>query len=125
MITQHRWPGFERGPAVVARSSAKPDFEAKVVYAFEEGCVCVLLVVMLWGLLFTVVSFALIARAILGITVDRVYSWAVNSTRGELFSVPASVDTKHGGQHWGLGTSQFNGSEAGRQGAISTISRSL
>ena len=71
----------------------------KVVYAFGEACICVLLVVMLGGVLFTAVNFALIAREILGIAVDRVYSWAVNSTRGAVFSVPVSVDRDHGGQH--------------------------
>jgi len=71
----------------------------KVAYVFEEGCVCFLLVVMLGGFLFTAVSFALTAREILGIAVDRVHSWAVNPTRGEMFSVPVSVDREPGGQH--------------------------
>ena len=70
-----------------------------MVYVFEEGCICVLLVIMLGGLLFTAVSFALIAREILGIAVGRVYFWAVNSTRGENFSMSVSVDREHGGQH--------------------------
>ena len=70
-----------------------------MAYVLEEGCVCVLLVVMLGVFLFTAVTFALTAREILGIAVDRVYSWAVHSTRGELFSVPVSVDREPGGQH--------------------------
>jgi hypothetical protein len=71
----------------------------KVDYVFEEGCVCVLFVVMLGGFLFTAASFALIACEILGIAVDRVYSWAANPTRGKMFSVPVSVDGEHGAQH--------------------------
>jgi len=70
-----------------------------MVYALEEGCVCILLVVMLGGLLYTAVSLALIAREILGITVRRVYSWVANSTRGQLFSMRVSADREHGGQH--------------------------
>ena len=69
-----------------------------MAYVLEEGCVCVLLVVMLGVFVFTAVSFALTAREILGIAVDRVHSWALN-TREELFSVPVSVDREPGGQH--------------------------
>ena len=70
-----------------------------MVYILEESCVCILLVVMLGSLLYTAVSFALIAREILGNVLRRVYSWAVNSARGELFSMPVSVGRERGGRH--------------------------
>jgi hypothetical protein len=69
----------------------------KVVYEFEEACICVLLVVMLAGVLLSVACLALIARESLGIAVDRIYSLAVNLARGGLFSVPVSADREHGG----------------------------
>ena len=71
-----------------------------MAYVLEEGCLCILLVVMLGGLLFTAVSLALIAPEILRIAVRRVYSWAVNSTRGQLLSsMRVIVDREHAGHH--------------------------
>ena len=87
----------ERAPAVVGRASARRDFEAKVAYVLEEGCVCVLLVVMLVGVLFTGAGLVLIAREFLGIAVDRIYPLADNLARGKPFSVPVSADGEHGG----------------------------
>lgn len=83
----------------MGRASARRDLEVEVAYVLEESCVCVLLVVMLGGFLFTAVSVALIARELLGTAADRLYSWAVNSTREELFSVPLSVDRQRSGQN--------------------------
>jgi hypothetical protein len=68
-----------------------------VAYVLEEGCVCVLLAVMLVGVLFTGAGLALAAREFLGIGVDRIYPLARNQARGEPFSVPVSADSEHGG----------------------------